>query len=158
MILTYLKKRAAFDALPQLADASDIGLRSVAGTLSRIAVPITISACIVPLAQFVDSALLVKRMLAAGVAQAEAETMYGIFSGLVIRLINIPTALALSISMSLVPAISACRAVNDEEGVRRQTNTGLRFAFLVGFPCSIGMSLLAEPIMRFFYEGSLSDA
>ena len=156
MMLLYLKKRTAFDTIPQLGEEETMSSRSLAGTLLRIAVPITIGACIVPLAQFVDSALLVKRMLVAGLPQAEAESLYGIFSGLVIRLINIPTALALSISMSLVPALSACYAVKDEEGMRKQATLGLRFAFLIGFPCSIGMSVLAEPIIRFFYEGSLS--
>ena len=156
MVLLYLRRRAAFDQIAQLGEAELLTSRSVAGRLLRISIPITIGACIVPLAQFVDSALLVKRMLAAGLSQAEAQTLYGLFSGLVIRLINIPTALALSISMSLVPAISACKAVGDDEGVRKQAGLGLRFAFLIGFPCSIGMSVLAEPIMRFFYEGSLS--
>ena len=32
----------------------------------------------------------------------------------------------------------------------------IRFAFLIGFPCSIGMSLLAKPIMAFFYAETLT--
>ena len=33
----------------------------------------------------------------------------------------------------------------------------MRFAFLIGLPCSIGMSVLAEPLMRFFYQGSIVE-
>jgi len=33
----------------------------------------------------------------------------------------------------------------------------MRFAFLIGLPCSVGMSVLAEPLMRFFYQGSISE-
>ena len=76
---------------------------------------------------------------------------------MVIRLINIPTALSLAVSMSLVPAISSAWAVQDMDAVQRQTNLGLRFAFLIGLPCSVGMSVLSEQIFRFFYQGSLSE-
>ncbi len=75
---------------------------------------------------------------------------------MVIRLINIPTALALAISMSLVPAISAVKAVEDHESIRRESGNGLRYAFLIGFPCSIGMSVLAKPILAFFYQETLT--
>jgi stage V sporulation protein B len=72
-------------------------------------------------------------------------------------LINVPTALALAIAMSLVPAVSSAAARGDEASVRSQSVLGLRFAFLIGLPCSAGMCLLAEPILRFVYGGSLSE-
>lgn len=156
MVWLYFHRNTSFNSLPQAADAK---VHSGAGTaqhLVRIAVPITIGACIVPLAQFVDSAMLVNRMMDAGLALEKARPLYGLFSGVVIRLINVPTALALSISMSLVPAISAARAAGDKEGMASQASFGIRFAFLVGLPCSIGMSVMAEPIIRFFYQGTLS--
>lgn len=156
MVLLYFRRRAAFAALPQLAADAPVPAPQLAGQLFCISVPITISACIVPLAQFVDSAMLLKRMVVSGLAIEEARPLYGLFSGMVIRLINVPTALALAVSMSLVPAISACRALNDHTGAARQSNLGLRLAFVIGFPCSIGMSVLAEPIIRFFYQGTLS--
>lgn len=157
MILLYLCRRSEFH-LPGNGDGADmLSARSLAGSLMRISIPITISACIVPLAQFVDSAMLVDRMVASGLPLELARPLYGVFTGAVIRLINIPTALALSISMSLVPAISACKALGDRSGMQREANLGLRFAFLIGLPCSIGMSVLAEPIVRFFYQGTLSE-
>ena len=122
-----------------------------------IAIPITIGSCIVPLSQFIDSAMLVNRCVVSGLTHDAAVETYGVFSGMVIRLINIPTALSLAVSMSLVPAISSAWAVQDMDAVQRQTNLGLRFAFLIGLPCSVGMSVLSEQIFRFFYQGSLSE-
>ncbi|MBQ7138733.1 MAG: polysaccharide biosynthesis C-terminal domain-containing protein, partial [Clostridia bacterium] len=101
---------------------------------------------------------LVERLISTGMEMETASSAYGLFSGTVIRIINIPTALALAVSMSLVPAISSAKAVNDNEQIVRQTDLGMRFAFLIGLPCSIGMSVLAEPLMRFFYEGSIVEA
>lgn len=156
MIFLYFHKQASFNELYQARHTQTLSNQHTAERLMRISVPITISACIVPLAQFVDSAMLVNRMVDSGLALEQARPLYGLFSGVVIRLINVPTALALAVSMSLVPAISACKATGDEKGMARQANLGLRFAFLIGFPCSIGMSLLAEPLIRFFYQGTLS--
>ena len=158
MIILYMRKRDDFATIPQLSEDPAVSNGSVAKRLIIFSIPITISACIVPLAQFVDSAMLVNRMMVSGLTLEEARPLYGLFSGLVIRLINIPTALALSISMSLVPAISAARAVGDQKMVKSQCDLGLRFAFLIGFPCSIGMSVLAKPIIYFFYSGALTPA
>ena len=64
--------------------------------------------------------------------------------------------LALAISISLVPGVSARFAVQDMDGVRRESHTGMRYAFLIGFPCSVGMSILARPIVAFFYDNVFS--
>lgn len=157
MLLLYLRDRKRFSALPQRTGASE-GSADVMKQLLVISIPITIGACIVPLSQWIDSAMLMDRLQAAGSNYADAKKLYGLFTGTVIRIINIPTALALAVSMSLVPAISSAKALNDEETIRRQSDLGLRFAFLIGFPCSIGMSVLAESIMRFFYENTTEEA
>ena len=156
MIILYLRRRNNFEQIPQDDAAEIYSGKTLASRLIRIAIPITISACIVPLAQFVDSTMLLNRMIASGLTREEALPLYGLFSGLVIRLINIPTGLALAVAMSLVPAISAAKAINDNNAIARQSDIGLRFAFLIGFPCSIGMSLLAKPIMAFFYAETLT--
>ena len=156
MIALYFRKRSSFAAIPQLSEEGLISRNTLAKRLLFISIPITISACIVPLSQFVDSAMLVDRMMATGMTLEQARPVYGLFTGLVIRLINVPTALALAISMSLVPAISSARATEDYATVKRQSDLGLRFAFLIGLPCSIGMSLLSGPIISFFYRETLS--
>ncbi len=157
MVLLYFRRRAAFDAIPQSSGAAPESSRSIAGQLLTISLPITIGACIVPLSQYIDSTMLVGRLMVGGMAADAAGAVYGLFSGTVIRIINIPTALALAVSMSLVPAISSAKAVGDQENIVRQTDLGMRFAFLIGLPCSVGMSVLAEPLMRFFYQGSLAE-
>lgn len=157
MMILYMKRRSAFSTLPQRSDALPEKSTHIASQLISISVPITIGACIVPLSQYIDSTMLVGRLISAGVAESSAGSLYGLFSGTVIRIINIPTALALAVSMSLVPAISSAKAVNDQSAIVRQTDLGMRFAFLIGLPCSIGMSVLAEPLMRFFYQGSIVE-
>ena len=156
MIILYYRRRNRLDSLPQNPSAAPASHSALAGQLLQISIPITIGACIVPLAQFVDSAMLVSRMMVSGVEAQQAGALYGLFHGLVIRLINIPTALALSISMSLMPAIASSVALDDQDAVRQGSSMGIRFAFLIGMPCSIGMSLLSKQVLYFFYSTARS--
>ena len=156
MTIRYFRKKTEFDCLPQDPDHPVSSPRELLSRLIVISIPITISACIIPFSQFIDSAMMIKRMMSAGLTLELAKTSYGLFTSVVIRLINIPTALALAISMSLVPAIAACRAKNDYDAVRKESDTGMRYAFIIGFPCSVGMSVLSGQIVRFFY-GSVSE-
>ncbi len=157
MVILYFRRRSSFGKLPQLSSEAPEAPSSIAKQLMTISIPITIGACIVPFSQYIDSIMTVGRLITAGIPAESAGSVYGLFSGTVIRIINIPTALALAVSMSLVPAISSAKAVNDDKGVVRQTDLGMRFAFLIGLPCSVGMSVLAEPLMRFFYQGSIVE-
>ncbi len=151
MVVRYYIRKKEFDSLPEDPDAKPWENRKLLRRLILIAVPITISACIIPLSGFIDSSMMVKRMMVAGLSEKDALRSFGTYEGAVIRLINIPTALALAISMSMVPSVSARYAVHDKDGVRQESHTGMRFAFLIGFPCSVGMSILAGNIVSFFY-------
>ena len=153
MVIRYYVKKPEFERLPQDPARDPIPSKLLMKRLIIISIPITVSACIIPFSQFIDSAMMIKRMLLAGLTADEAQSAYGLFTSIVIRLINIPTALALAISISLVPAISDRKSRKDDEGVRQETHTGMRYAFLIGFPCSVGMSILSGPIVRFFYGG-----
>ena len=151
MIVLYYLRKKEYAMIDQAPGQDTVSSRYLMKRLVFISVPITISACIIPLSQFIDSAMMIDRMKHAGLTLAAAKSSYGVFTSVVIRLINIPTALALAISMSLVPVISYCRSANDSDGIRRESHTGLRFAFLIGFPCSVGMSLLSREIVQFLY-------
>lgn len=119
------------------------------------AVPITIGACIVPLAGAIDSFMLV-RLMKVYLAEDVALSNYGIYAGLVISLINVPTALAMAMSSNLVPAISSKRALGDQEGIKKDAAAGLRLAMVVGLPASVGMSLLSYPILRLLFHSKYS--
>ncbi len=130
---------------------------AVARHLTLIAIPITIGASIVPLAGAADSFMLVNIMKDYMTKEA-AMAAYGVYTGMVITMINVPTALAMAMSANLVPAIAGHRARGDQEAIRRESLTGLRLASVVGFPASVGMSLLAGPILLLLFGGGADSA
>ena len=143
-----------FKAPPALPDEKAIAGRELAKRIVRISIPITLGACIVPLASTIDSAMLKRLMMGTGISAKLAGTHYAVYSGIVITMINVPTSLAMAMSTNLVPSIAAGMARKDRASVVRDAGIGLRVAAVVGFPCSIGMSMLAKPIVYLCYGSS----
>ena len=143
-----------FQAPPALPDEKAISSRELAKRIVRISIPITLGACIVPLASTIDSAMLKRLMMGTGISAKLAGTRYAVYSGIVITMINVPTSLAMAMSTNLVPSIAAGMARKDKARVARDAGIGLRVAAVVGFPCSIGMSMLAKPIVYLCYGSS----
>lgn len=153
--MLYMLIRCSFFKRPSSrADEKAVSGRFLVRQIIMISIPITLGACIVPLASTIDSAMLKNLMTSIGIPAEDATVRYGIYSGMVITMINVPTALAMAMSTNLVPSIASGMARKDKAYIRRETATGLRIASVVGFPCSIGMSLLSRPIIFLCYGDS----
>lgn len=124
---------------------------ALAKKLVRIAIPITIGSSIVPLASYIDSAMIRLRLMRAGFSVEEARSLYGLLSGSALSLINVPTVLATAVCIGLVPAISAARIQRRTEEVHDLSRLGLRLGSLIGLPCGVGMSMLSVEIIRLLY-------
>lgn len=151
MMIDHRFAKNEFDLLPETGGATE-GRRGLARKLLFISLPITIGACIVPIAGEVDAAMLV-RMMSAYIPKGEALIYYGTYTGLVFPLINVPTALAMATATTLVPAISIAYEKKDGAAIARESSTGLRIASVIGFPSSVGLSLLAEPVLFVLFSG-----
>ena len=158
MLLQHKRADRALNAVSQRPDSESLSNRFIARRLINVAIPITLGACIVPLAGFIDSIMLTQLMEEAGMTAEDALIRYGAYAGPVLTLINVPTALAMAMSTSLVPDIAAGLARGEKEYVAKEAGMGLRMAAVIGFPCSIGMSLLAKPILYLCYRGSYTAA
>ncbi len=135
---------------------------SILKTLFWISIPITIGVSILPIMNMADVALVMARLQSAGYSVEEANALYGQLTGLAGPIINIPMALALSMALSMVPAIAAAHGAGDKEFLAENVRLGLRTSIIIGFPCSFGLMALAEPIMRLLYpmqtESAVSSA
>ncbi len=119
----------------------------------RAALPVMVSASLLPLSQTVDSVLVV-RLLARHTPRAVA--LYGLLSGGAAALIRLPAALCCGIAAAAVPSVS--RAASEEEA-RERSLRAISLALLLSVPCALGLFFFAEPIVRLLYGGlSAEDA
>ena len=77
MVVVYRRKKAAFDALPQNEEEKPMGVKPLMKRLMTLSIPITLGACIVPIASFIDSGLLLNRLVDAGIELSAAKGLYG---------------------------------------------------------------------------------
>lgn len=82
---------------------------------------------------------------------AEAATAYGIFSGKAMVIINIPIALAASISSAMIPAISSSSAIGDKRAARHKVENAIFTTMLIAIPSAVGLSVLAKPVMQLLF-------
>lgn len=119
--------------------------------LSKIAMPITLSSLIFPIVTFVDSILIVKVLTFSGVDGSMAVTQYGLLTGPVSTLVNMPVVVALSLAVAIVPAVSSHLATYDVESIKQKTALSIKLSYLIGVPCMAGMWILASPVLNLLY-------
>lgn len=131
-------------------------MKTSGGEIFSNAFPVMASAALLPLSQTVDSILIV-RLLSGHTTRAV--TLYGLFSGGAIGLINVPAALCYGLAAASVPAVSACFAKGKEEEGRLRAMYSLGFTMLFAVPCAVALFFLARPIVNLVYSSlSAEDA
>jgi len=150
----YRRKKRDFAQLERRAPkiGKEVSFKSTVGLILKIAVPVTLGACIMPLVSAIDSAIVIRCLTSIKYSVDSATSLFGMLTGYVNPLINMPAVLSLALAMSLVPAISSSKAERDLKGVKQKSSLGFRLALLVGLPCALGFFVLSEPILKLLYH------
>lgn len=150
--------------------------------LLTIAIPITIGAAVMSLTNVIDTFMISQRLssitvdenifmtlteffgvsaekvrIGEGISSAAADVMYGSYSGYAMSLFNLPPSIVTSISMSIVPAISAALAVKDQKQAKLLTESSIRITTMFALPCAIGLSVLSAPILVCLYNNTRAE-
>ena len=105
-----------------------------------------------PVVANLDLLIVPQRLEAAGFHISQAIEFFGYLTGMAVPLINLATIFTAAMTISLVPAISESRALNDVFGIRAKTRTAFRVALIITCPCFVGMYFLAEKIAALIYN------
>lgn len=125
--------------------------RSELKGMLRVALPIAAVAALMPLANFFDSIIIVNMLKAFGLEQGVATAQYGIISGPVNSLINMPVVAIMSLAVAVVPSVSASRATRDIDGVMLKSSLCVRLAYLLGIPFAFYLAVFARNVIGALY-------
>ena len=146
VIYLYGKYRPAAAELPATQDTPSSYGATTWGLLV-IAVPITIGSAGLQLLTVVEQNLYMGQLLSAnGLSQDAADTMKGIYS-MTMTIFNMPCAFIVPIAISVIPAITAHLTLGNNRGVRETEESAARITGLISLPCSVGLCILARPVM-----------
>lgn len=148
----YLRRRTAIKKELQTSIATEeYEASQIIKDLLVIAIPITIGASIVPIMDYIDLKLVLKRLQDIGYTEKEANALYGNLKGMAQTLINLPQVFSVAIAMSLVPAIAESNATKNKKRLGDIISSGIRLTLLIGLPAALGLFVLARPIIGLLY-------
>jgi len=118
----------------------------------KISLPVTVSASVMSLTNMIDTAMIQRVLQNSGMSGETAAALYGNYTSLAVPMFNLPPVLVYPIAYSLVPAVAAAFASGKIDEAREQILTSLRFAVIIGLPCAMGLTVLADPILCLLYK------
>ena len=85
---------------------------------------------------------------------------YGIFATQAVSMINIPIAIASAMSSATIPGVSTSYVRKEYKKTKQQVSKAIRMTMLIAIPASVGLLLLAKPVMYFIFpqKDSLEQA
>lgn len=87
-----------------------------------------------------------------------AKIQYGILSGKVDTLTSLPLSFNIAFATALVPALSYARAKNDMTTANKRVSFSILVTILIGLPCTAGMYIFSEPILKILFPAQSSGA
>lgn len=117
-----------------------------------LSLPVSAASIMLPVVSNLDLAIVPQRLEVAGYSVNEATELFGYLTGMAVPLVNLSTILTASLAVSLVPAISKARALEDAKLVFSQTASGIRISNFVCFPAFVIVLVLATPISTLIYN------
>lgn len=150
MLVCFLREKKR-EVVP--AAVTVIPARKLLKELWKTAAPIIVASIIIPLSLVLDSLLVVNLLNGAGFSVMQSTVMWGIDSGVVTSIINLPVVLTLSVAVAVVPSI-----VRDAANSHSRIRSGMLLALNISIPCALGIALLSPHIISALYGTSLGMA
>ncbi len=119
------------------------------GAILGYTVPLTFTAIAMPVSQLVESIVAVNllRNITDG-----ATSLYGIFSGCAITIINLPVSVTYGLAAASVPQISPLAEKGDEEGAKNKAFKALLLTFVISAPAAVALYVFAPLASRLIFS------
>lgn len=128
-------------------------------TLLFIAIPITFANSIQSFSAMIDSMLLTRRLQEIGFAEEQVKQMVGNYKTCAVPFGNLPPAMIAPVTASILPMLTASIAAGNKSRTKKVIESSLLITAILELPCALGMSVLAEPIIKLLFgEGTGAEA
>ena len=133
------------------------GIRKTLKDILFVSIPMSIAPIIGGINKNIDSMTIV-RGLKNFMTETDAKLQYGILSGKVDTLVSFPLSFNSAFTSTLIPIVSSAKASGNYENAIRKINFSMLIAVLIGLPSSIGMIMLADPILELLFPNQPAGA
>lgn len=145
----YLKKKRRFTYSKQ--SPTDRSL-SIINRIFANAIPLSVSGALSTILEMLCAVIVPAQLIAAGFNKQNALSLYGELTGMAMPLLFFPFVIITSLSITLVPAITAAHTAKDWKTLRRQSETALQIAAVLGFAATAVFSTFPYQMSVFFFK------
>ena len=123
----------------------------------KTALPITLLASVFPLILVFDSFLVVRMLQTAGETAQDATRLFGISTGSVHTLVNMPAVLAIAIGLAIVPMAAKLLKQGKKEEVREKFFLSIKIIIVLALFFSLFYLIFAGEIINFVYSSAFKE-
>lgn len=114
-------------------------------------VPVIVSSAIYNISSLVDNSIFGYYVKFNGISDVKYNSLWGIYSGKYTLLTNVPIAIANALASSVIPALTASVTQRNRGETLMRVNMAVRFTMVIAIPCTVGLMVLAGPVVKLLY-------
>ncbi len=126
----------------------------IINTTLSLAIPISLSSAVMSLTSTLDMFLVKGSLAAYGLSPEEVTAQYGSYAGATWSLFNLPPTLTVTVGIAVLPFLTSALAERKKEEAFINMRSSAKVVALIAMPCALGMSVMAEPIIKLLYDSS----
>lgn len=128
---------------------------SIIKNILYVTIPMSFTSILMSINKNVDS-ITVVRGLKKILGSQEAKIQYGILSGKVDTLINLPLSFNMAFAIALVPAVSAAFAKKNNAECIKKISLSILITILIGMPSTVIMVVFSKQILKLLFPNACS--
>lgn len=115
----------------------------------KYTIPLTLTAIALPVSQLLESIVAVR--LLRGITDS-ATSLYGVFSGCAVTIINLPVSVTYGLAAASVPQIAPLAERGDIDGAKNKAYKSLLITFLISLPMAVLLFAFAPLAVRLIFS------
>jgi stage V sporulation protein B len=119
--------------------------------------PVLLSTTVYNISTIIDLRIYNRIMIEKGLDAVKAYN-WGVYSGKYRILVNVPIALANAMCSSIVPVLTSLMVQEDYRQAKEKISQAMRFTMIVAIPSTVGLAVLARPIISMLFTGEVDMA
>ena len=158
MIFIYVKDKRKREEMLEDSVEKDEDDKTRFKELISFLIPVSIGAAVFPIMFNIDNAIVIRRLMATGWDRNTSEVLFGLMGGYCDPIINLPNIFIDAICISLMPAITTAFTLNNRDELNKHLKTGLKTMMIIAYPCTVGLIVMARPILTMLYYKKYDEA
>ncbi len=119
--------------------------------------PVLLSSTVYNISTIIDIRIYNRIMIAKGLEDVKAYN-WGVYAGKYRILVNVPIALANAMCSSIVPVLTSLMVNEEYRQAKEKISQAMRFTMIVAIPSTVGLAVLAKPIISMLFTGEVDMA